>query len=173
MNKSLTNKRKRKYTKSGANHRRKNMSKGQIILIGTISGAIIILIVLIFVLSGNNIKTTIKKTTVPGQQQNNNTVKAILPTLKPIKGETIMVNMAGFVPAKLTLTSGAGVNFANFSGKPVDIRSDDHPTHKLYTDLNIGNVADGDTTVLKTLKPGTYKYHNEFYPNQKGTIIVQ
>lgn len=173
MKLSLTNKRKRKYTKPRSTHKRKNMTKGQIILIGTITSAIILLIVLTFVFSGKNFEKVIEKTAEPSQEKTNNSVNVPIPTLKPIKGETIMINMAGFVPAKLTLTSGSGVNFANFSGKAVDIKSDDHPTHRLFQDLNIGNVVDGDTTAFKILKPGTYKYHNEFYPNQKGTIVVQ
>lgn len=142
------------------------MTKEQKIIIGLISGVIIILGFLIFALNGKNVEKVQKRV------QENESPKALvslIPTQVPKRAETIMVSSTGFVPNRLTIPAGTGVNFANFSGNPVDIESEGNAAIV----LNIGIVANGDTTEQKLLLKGTYTYYNKFHPNQKGTIVAQ
>ena len=165
MKKVLTKKKTRRYNKKGE-HRKKPMTKEQKIIIGLISGVIIILGFLTFALNGKNVERIQKKV---ANNQGPIPKVSLIPTQVPKKAETIMVSSTGFIPNKITVTSGTAVNFANFSGNPIDIESEGDKTLV----MNIGVVANGDTTEQKPLLRGSYGYYNKFHPNQKGTIIVQ
>lgn len=175
MAKSLTSKKRKGYTKSTVKKgRKKTMSKEQKIIIGIITGVILILGVLIFLLNGKNVDRVRESKTGVKEAEQIRTVPSLIPTLVPKKAETIMVSSTGFVPDKLTIRKGTFINFANFSAASVDVESDDHPTHKLFPILNIGVLANGDTSEQKMFDtPGVYKFHNHLAPNQKGMIIVQ
>lgn len=149
------------------------MNKNQKILIGAIAGAIIVLLALTFLMGGKNVSN---KMTQNGSSSQTKSIPTptFTPTPTPAPGETIMVTIHGFVPENIKVKKGTSINFANFSDNAIDVESDDHPTHKLYPQLNIGTLEANDTSdsVLYD-KPGTYKYHNHLKPEQKGTIIVE
>ncbi|PIZ97377.1 MAG: hypothetical protein COX79_02475 [Candidatus Levybacteria bacterium CG_4_10_14_0_2_um_filter_36_16] len=152
------------------------MNTNQKILTGVITGAIIVLLALTFLIGGGNVTNKIKQTGLSSQP--NNTLATTTPILtqipNPNPGETIMVTIHGFVPDTLRIKKGTSINFANFADTAVDIESADHPTHKLYPQLNIGTIEASDTTdPLLYDKLGTYKYHNHLKPEQTGTIIVE
>ena len=85
----------------------------------------------------------------------------------------IDVTTSGFSPNALTVKAGAMVEWNNKSGSTISINSADHPTHKLYPQLNIGEIANGTATGLIFDKPGTYMYHDHYNPSMTGTIVVE
>ena len=93
-------------------------------------------------------------------------LKKPIVTPTPIQGETIMVTSTRFVPSILTVKKEKEINFVNFSGKDIDIESDE------TKELKIGLMKDNDTSNPIKLSPGTYTYFNKLKPEQKGTIIV-
>jgi len=150
------------------------MNTNKKILTGVLLGAIVVLLTLTFFIGGGNVTNKIKQTNLSSQPNNvlATPILTKIPTPKP--GETIMVTIHGFVPEALRIKKSTSINFANFSDTAIDIESADHPTHKLYPQLNIGTIEANDTTnpVLYD-KSGTYKYHNHLKPEQTGTIIVE
>ena len=64
------------------------------------------------------------------------------------------------------------IRWINKSGTQVTVNSDDYPTNQLHKELNFGVFANNSSVVYTFTKPGTYGYHNQFHPNQKGKIIV-
>src|SRR5258708_24241978 len=84
----------------------------------------------------------------------------------------IQLDKGGFSPKVLTVTGGTIVRWKNVSGVPQTVNSNDYPTNQLHRELNFGIFNTGSTFVYVFLMPGIYTYHNQFHPEQQGTIIV-
>lgn len=80
----------------------------------------------------------------------------------------------GFTPEEVTIEAGSAVRWTNTSSaNRATVNSDDHPTHKKFPELNLGEFQKGSTLVHIFTNAGTYTYHNHFNPKQTGTVIVQ
>ncbi|HZE87272.1 MAG TPA: cupredoxin domain-containing protein [Methylomirabilota bacterium] len=88
------------------------------------------------------------------------------------KEVTVTLDKNGFSPATVTIKKGTAVRWKNASGKEQTVNSDNYPTNQLHKELNFGAFNNGSTVMYTFTKPGTYGYHNQFHPEQKGTIIV-
>ena len=92
---------------------------------------------------------------------------------KPVLQETVTLTTAGFNPQTITVKPGIRVVWLNKSGVTGTVNSDNHPTNLLFPFLNLGRFNDGFSITTMFTKSGTYTYHNELNPDQKGTIIVE
>ena len=92
---------------------------------------------------------------------------------KPVLQETVTLTTAGFNPQTITVKPGTRVVWLNKSGVTETVNSDNHPTNLLFPFLNLGRFNDGFSITTMFTKSGTYTYHNELNPDQKGTIIVE
>lgn len=90
-----------------------------------------------------------------------------------IKTANVDVTDSGFSPASVKVKQGTTVIWNNKSGGDISINSDDHPTHRLYKELNIGHIPNNISSSVLFEKPGTYTYHDHYNPERKGTIIVE
>lgn len=126
---------------------------------------IVVLIVAIgaFTLFGNNKKgptTSTEKTTNPTVTEPNNPIVDIILT------------DSGFAPKEITVKAGTTVTWRNSSGKTATVNSNDHPTHRLYPFLNLGEFT-GDFAIQAIVeKAGKYSYHNHLNPSETGTITA-
>ncbi len=123
--------------------------------------AIIVLVVAVgaFAFFGNN------KTSAP--EETNSSPEQTATT------NNILLSSSGFEPKELIVKTGTKVTWINRSGKSATVDSDDHPTHKLYPFLNLGQFADGVSIQVVFDKPGTYTYHNHFDASQTGSVKVE
>lgn len=78
----------------------------------------------------------------------------------------------GFSPVTLTVKAGTVVTVKNESSSTLDFASDDHPTHKINSDLNVGDIEPGKSATF-TAKVGTWGYHNHLNANDAGTLTVE
>lgn len=101
------------------------------------------------------------------------TIATKIPESTFVKESTVTLTDSGFKPQTITVKTGTKIIWINKSGGEATVNSDDHPTHKLYPEINLGNFADGTTHQLILTKPGTYTYHDHFHPERKGTVIVE
>lgn len=85
---------------------------------------------------------------------------------------TVTLTAKGFEPDKITINKGDVVTWLNKSGGDATVNSADHPTHRLFPVLNLGNFADGSSVQAKINRTGVLKYHNHLNPTQTGTIVV-
>jgi plastocyanin len=88
------------------------------------------------------------------------------------KETTITLDKNGFTPNKITIKKGTAIRWKNVSGKEQTVNSDNYPTNQLHKELNFGVFNNNSTVMYIFTKPGTYGYHNQFHPEQKGTITV-
>jgi len=85
---------------------------------------------------------------------------------------TITLTVKGFEPDKISIHKGDVVTWLNKSGEEATVNSANHPTHKLFPVLNLGNFSDGSSVQAKIFRIGELKYHNHLNPSQTGTITV-
>lgn len=85
----------------------------------------------------------------------------------------VILGDSGFVPKDITVKAGTIVIWMNKSGKAATVSSDDHPTHRLYPFLNLGEFADGSSVQVVVEKAGKYAYHNHLNASETGTITAQ
>ncbi len=136
----------------------KNPNKN-VVVIAVLSAAIILLLggVLFFG----------KKSGTNTNQSNGN---AALPLPTEV---AVQLTSTGFVPKDVSIKTGSAVRWTNSSGVQGTVNSDDHPTHKLFPEMNLGTFSSGSTLVHIFTKPGVYRYHDHFHPDFKGTVTVQ
>ena len=106
--------------------------------------------------------------------QESTSVKAE-PTQAGAKEEitTVTLTNAGFSPKDIVAKTGTRVVWINKSGAAATVNSDDHPTHRLYTFLNLGEFADGSSVQAVFDKAGKYTYHNHYNASQMGSVTVE
>jgi len=159
--------RKKTYTKFSEKGGEKMNNK---ILIGII--AITVIVGAVILLGGG--KKTQEQT--PANNYNAGEESALTEESQPAQAPetvTIDVTSSGFSPASVSIKPGGRVVWNNKSGGDISINSDDHPTHRLFKELNIGHVPDNSTASVLLEKQGTYTYHDHYNPGRTGTIVVK
>lgn len=146
--------------------------------------AIIALAVLVVVVGGgifwmvrqepaaNDNNTAIEPTSSPSSDTS--TTGTDSPTDAPAATETtITYSGSGFSPSTITVKTGDTVVIKNTSTRNVQFDSDPHPAHTTNPELNVNDVAPGESRSFVVNTKGTFGYHNHLNASQKGTIIVE
>ena len=82
------------------------------------------------------------------------------------KEHKVAIKDVKFTPRELKIKKGDTVVWANGDERDHTVTADDKS-------FSSGNIGDGDTFRRKFDKPGRYKYHCEYHPRMKATIIVE
>ncbi len=85
----------------------------------------------------------------------------------------IQLEKEGFSPKEVTIKPGTIVYWENVTDAPQTVNSNNYPTNQLHKELNFGVFKFGSTFEFIFTQPGSYGYHNQFHPEQQGTIIVK
>ena len=104
------------------------------------------------------------------------TPSKVVPTEKtPLPHEVaVSLTEGGFEPSTVTIAKGSAVRWTNNTDDDhVSVNSADHPTHKKFPEMNLGEIPKGSTVVHIFNNPGTYSYHDHFHPDRTGTVVVQ
>ncbi len=110
-----------------------------------------------------------KKPTSP-TEHNTTEIKKIKPLPKMA---VVTLSKDGFSPKTVTIAVGSAIRWKNISGSQQTVNSDTYPTNQLHRELNFGLFNSGSSVTYTFMKPGTYGYHNQLNPKQKGEIIVK
>lgn len=139
-----------------------DLGKKRKILVGSGAGVAVLVLVIVSALVLNTLGERAKEREA-----------RVVPTPTPQPTLTIFATDSGFVPERYKIPKQTTVTFLNMTDFNVEVASDAHPTHTLFPELNLGTVPPGQIKVLKLDKAGTYTYHNNLNPTQKGTIEVE
>lgn len=71
-----------------------------------------------------------------------------------------------FNPRELKVKKGDTVVWVNADERDHTVTADDKS-------FNSGNLGDGESFRQKFEKPGRYKYHCEYHPRMKATVVVE
>lgn len=85
----------------------------------------------------------------------------------------VVLGNSGFTPKDIIIKVGTRVIWINKSGAAATVSSDDHPTHLLYSFLNLGEFADSSSVQVIFNKTGKFSYHNHLNPSQTGSVTVE
>jgi plastocyanin len=103
-----------------------------------------------------------------------NTTTTTEPTTDDNTGQTVSITYTdkGFEPNKITVQSGERITVLNSSSRVLDFASDEHPSHRINSELNIGQINIGETKSFVASK-GTWGYHDHFNASATGVIVVE
>lgn len=103
-----------------------------------------------------------------------NATKTTQPSVKALPKEVqVVLTSSGFDPESVTIEKGSAVRWVNDTEDKATVNSDDHPTHKEFKELNLGEFENDSTLVHIFTTLGTYTYHDHLHPTRKGTVIVR
>lgn len=86
---------------------------------------------------------------------------------------TVALTDSGFVPKDITVKPRTRVVWINKNRKAATVDSNDHPTHRLYPFLNLGELSNGSFVQVVFDKAGKYSYHNHYNASETGTVTVE
>ena len=92
-------------------------------------------------------------------------------------GATVTISNGRMNPSSVTIALGQSVTFVNQDGRTRNVSSDPHPDHTQCTELNVGNIANGQSrltaafTVRRTC--GWHDHDDPDNPNLRGQVIIQ
>lgn len=138
--------------------------------------AVVVVVVLLagsMLLLANQAKaptTTTQTSPEPTQAGTQKTVSTV-----PAQAQEVIITVtnAGFNPQTVTVKAGTRVIWVNNATGEVTVNAADHPTHKEYPPLNLGEFGPNQSVQLVFDKAGTYKYHNHLDASQNGVVVVQ
>ncbi len=93
--------------------------------------------------------------------------------ITPTEKTTVILDGDGFRPKEITISIGTEIFWENNSGDLATVDSNPHPMHTDHPELNLGEFKNGEKLNLTFTKPGVFKYHNHYNPEQEGTITVK
>lgn len=139
---------------------------------------IIVLIVALgaFTLLGNknsNQTPTQSSESMSSQKQTENTTEKTVETQSGNQLVAVALTDSDFTPKDITVKVGTVVTWTNKSGVKATVSSDDHPTHRLYPFLNLGEFADGSSVQVVFDTAGKYSYHDHYNATSTGTVMVE
>ncbi len=96
-----------------------------------------------------------------------------LPTMTKEGYYLISYTDKGFIPKTLEISAGKSVRFVNNASKAMRIFADDK-TSSLYNEMNQSKtVGRGGIYDFTFVSAGTWAYHNENNPLDKGVVVVK
>ena len=82
------------------------------------------------------------------------------------KDHKVSIKDVKFTPKELKVKKGDTVIWTNSDERDHTVTADDKS-------FGSGNIGDGNSFRQKFEKPGRYKYHCEYHPRMKATIVVE
>lgn len=147
-------------------------------LIAIVSIIVVILLgAALFMLSQNNTTTDStptdqpESTTTTPASGNNNTAENENDTTETT-GTTIIFTNNGFSPQTYTTKVGTRVTVRNDSSARLQFSSDDHPTHREETELNLDVLQPGESASFTPTRVGTWGFHDHINDSFTGTLTV-
>lgn len=86
--------------------------------------------------------------------------------------ETIVFTNDGFSPKDLTVKLGTKITVRNDSNQRVQFSSDDHPTHRINTGMNLRVLAPGESGTFTAGPVGTFGFHDHINDRHTGVLKV-
>lgn len=130
---------------------------------------LLLVLVLIVLIAGGFILFNRRPAIAPTIQKQT----AATPTPGLPKETTVRYTTNGFSPQEVHIKVGNAVRWTNETADTATVNSDDHPTHRKFPEMNLGEFQKDQTLVHVFTKPGKYTYHNHLNPSQKGTVVVE
>lgn len=139
----------------------------------------VVLIVLgggaVFFLSQNQSQDTesTQPTSSPSSQGDSSSSPDTPVSSDATSGITIVFTDNGFDKASYTVKAGSTVTIKNESNNSVQFSSDDHPTHLENSELNMDEIAPGQSGSFTPTIKGRHGFHDHNNDHFGGTLVVE
>lgn len=94
-------------------------------------------------------------------------------TASPSETATITYDGDSFEPETITVVSGGTIKLINQSQENVVIVADQVAGQADNSQIAAGNIDPGVSKTITVNTAGSWKFHNQQHPTEKGAIIVQ
>lgn len=132
---------------------------------------LLLITIVLVVIFGTLIVLGNKKSNQPSTQSQQPTTS--MQDKQNIASVSITLTDTGFTPKDITVKTETRVIWINKSGKNATVSSADHPTHRVYPRLNLGEFGDSSSVQLVFDEKGVYGYHNHYEAGENGTVTVE
>ncbi len=133
---------------------------------------IIVALVVVIVLGGGVWAYLATRPNASAPQGSTDTHSSNAANETPVATNELNYTDSGFSPKSITAKVGTKVHITNKSSGPLQFSSDDHPTHTLHPEFNLGSIAAGANEDLDLKTTGTWGYHNHLKSEDTGSITV-
>lgn len=79
----------------------------------------------------------------------------------------------GYDKSTYTFPAGTTITVKNESSMDMQFSSDDHPTHRDHTELNMPIIGAGESGTFTPPGAGTYGFHDHINDQYEGTLIIE
>jgi hypothetical protein len=86
---------------------------------------------------------------------------------------TIVFNNDGFTQKEYRFPAGTAIKVDNQSDMDMQFSSDDHPSHKDHSELNMKLLGAGESGTFTPPGKGTYGFHDHINDQYAGTLIIE
>ena len=86
---------------------------------------------------------------------------------------TIVFNDEGFTQEQYRFPAGTAIKVDNQSSMDMQFSSDDHPSHKDHSELNMKLLGAGESGTFTPPGKGTYGFHDHINDQYAGTLIIE
>lgn len=92
----------------------------------------------------------------------------------PTPSERVAITFTndGFEPKSVTVKKGTVITVTNNSSSDVEFSSDDHPTHRKNTEMNLKSLSPGESESYTATVTGTWGFHDHLDDDKTGTVTV-
>jgi plastocyanin len=92
----------------------------------------------------------------------------------PTPSERVSVTYTdhGFEPSDLTVKKGTIITIKNESSNDVQFSSNEHPSHRDNTEMNLEVLSTGESGSYTATKVGTWGFHDHLNESRTGTVTV-
>lgn len=147
-------------------------SHAALIIILTVA-ALAIAIVAAILINGNSSAPSATQNKATTQDTADKTDTETTPdTTSPSETATTTFTSNGFSPSTLTVKKGTKLTVVNKSSEPVQFSSGEHPTHTEDPELNMDELAPGESGSITVTVVGTHEFHDHNDDSKTGTLIV-
>jgi plastocyanin len=136
---------------------------------------VLVIVVLAVVVGAGLVFFLPNKSNAPGSSTNSSDTNSsdASPTDEQTVAATITFDGNTFSSSADTVNSGDRVKITNNSDQELQFDSDPHPVHTDNSELNVDEVAPGESKTFVLNKKGTWGYHNHLNSGQSGKITVK
>ena len=117
-----------------------------------------------------------EKATTSSQNQSDTTTGSTDPASEaaPTPSERMALSFtdSGFEPEQITVKKGTVITVTNNSSKDVQFSSNEHPSHRDNTEMNLKTLSPGESESYTATVVGTWGFHDHIDDSKMGTVVV-
>lgn len=107
------------------------------------------------------------------QSTENETQTTNEPAVAAEEQPTIVFTDDGFDKSTYTFAAGKAITVKNESSMDMQFSSDDHPSHRDHSELNMKLLGAGESGTFTPPGAGTYGFHDHINDQFEGTLVIQ